>query len=435
MTPSANKQGRYTGRPLERYINRAAAPPLLDTRPASGLGLVVTIPAYDEPDVLGVLDNLQTCDAPPCAVEVIVLVNEGMDATERQRTQNRATTQEVLDWNHRHHTPRWNAQVVHVPPLPSRWVGVGSARKLAMDEALRRLVLAGQPDGIIACLDADCRVKHNYLCELYAAFRSQPDLGVACVYFEHPIENSPDGLVMARYELFLRYYRLGLRLAGSAHAYHSVGSCITVRASAYARQGGMNRRQAGEDFYFLQKLVDGESVTELTTTTVMPAARHSDRVPFGTGHALKQGARDANLIGFYHPEVFIDLKAFFELAPDLFIDPDTLQSALRARPVLALFLASKDAGKHLREIRKNVATQAAFIRRVKRWCNGFMCMKYARFASPQHYAFQDPVVATKTLLQLCHEAPSHIVDVVDALDRLRRLEINGEGIQKADVPG
>ena len=44
---------------------------------------------------------------------------------------------------------------------------------------------------------------------------------------------------------------------------------MAVRAHAYARQGGMNRRQAGEDFYFMQKLVDGEQVENIAEATVL----------------------------------------------------------------------------------------------------------------------------------------------------------------------
>ncbi len=34
-----------------------------------------------------------------------------------------------------------------------------------------------------------------------------------------------------------------------------VGSALAVKALQYVKAGGMNRKQAGEDFYFVQKLV------------------------------------------------------------------------------------------------------------------------------------------------------------------------------------
>ena len=41
---------------------------------------------------------------------------------------------------------------------------------------------------------------------------------------------------------------------GYPDSIYTIGSAFAVRAEAYMKQGGMNRRQAGEDFYFLYKL-------------------------------------------------------------------------------------------------------------------------------------------------------------------------------------
>jgi len=45
-----------------------------------------------------------------------------------------------------------------------------------------------------------------------------------------------------------------LQQAGSPYAYHTIGSAFACRAEAYIAAGGMNRRHAAEDFYFLQQL-------------------------------------------------------------------------------------------------------------------------------------------------------------------------------------
>src|SRR5213594_3575687 len=87
---------------------------------------------------------------------------------------------------------------------------------------------------------------------------------------------------IAAYELHLRYYVRALRYAGFPYAHHTIGSCMAVRADVYKKQGGMNKRQAGEDFYFLQKIIPLGHFTDLTETKVIPSSRPSDRVPFGT---------------------------------------------------------------------------------------------------------------------------------------------------------
>ena len=86
--------------------------------------------------------------------------------------------------------------------------------------------------------------------------------GVSIAY-AHRLEEA-DMTVQAReaimkYELYLRYYRLALEYTGHPHAYHCIGSAFAVRTLDYVAQGGMNKRQAGEDFYFLQKLISAKT--------------------------------------------------------------------------------------------------------------------------------------------------------------------------------
>src|SRR5690606_5551781 len=131
---------------------------------------------------------------------------------------------------------------------------VGLARKIGMDEALRRLDRAGRLDGVIACFDADCTCDPNYLVEVERFFRENPKAPGCSIYFEHPLSGPAEPGIyqaVARYELHLRYYIEALRHAGFPHAFHTIGSSMAARASAYLQQGGMNKRQAGEDFYFL----------------------------------------------------------------------------------------------------------------------------------------------------------------------------------------
>ena len=171
---------------------------------------------------------------------------------------------------------------------------------------------------------------------------------------------------------------------------------MAVRADAYARQGGMNRRQAGEDFYFMQKLVDGEQVENITEATVFPAARLSHRVPFGTGKALNDAMERTMGVGFYSPRTFADLKGFFDQLPICFEScPKPFLDRL-SEP-LQEFMHVQDADSQLQEVRTNVATLAAFERRAKRWLNGFRAMKYARHAAEQHYPYEEPDAAVATL--------------------------------------
>ena len=92
-----------------------------------------------------------------------------------------------------------------------------------------------------------------------------------------------------------------------------MGSAIGVKALPYIKAGGMNRRQAGEDFYFIQKLVPAGGYFSLNSTVVYPSPRPSFRVPFGTGASItKLTESDEPLLLTYNILAFKELKIFFQ---------------------------------------------------------------------------------------------------------------------------
>ena len=66
--------------------------------PRSGLGIVVVIPARDEPALLGALEALWRCDRPACAVEVVVVINSSEQADAREVAANRECLQLAERW-------------------------------------------------------------------------------------------------------------------------------------------------------------------------------------------------------------------------------------------------------------------------------------------------------------------------------------------------
>lgn len=165
--------------------------------------------------------------------------------------------------------------------------GVGEARKIGMDIALR--ILDPSFDSFITSLDADTTVETDYLTELFKFFEEKK-AGAATLGFSHSREKSTPELLRAIeiYEKYLMDYVEGLKNAGSPYAFHSIGSAMAFTPQSYIRAGGMKIRRGGEDFYFLQELVKTSSVSEIKKILVHPSARLSERVPFGTGPALKK---------------------------------------------------------------------------------------------------------------------------------------------------
>jgi hypothetical protein len=368
------------------------------------LGLVVVIPCHDEPDPLTTLECLHRCRRPRAAVEVLLVVNASQRDDAHLRARNRATVDAVLAWKAAFDEPRFRCHVLDFPELPARHAGVGLARKIGMDAAVARFVAAGKADGIIASLDADCTCDRDYLSSLETHFRARPETRACTVYFEHPLEGPLDDVLyraMTHYELFLRYYRQGLRFAAFPHAFYTIGSCMAVRCDAYVRHGGMNRRKAGEDFYFLNKLMAVGGVDENNATRVMPGVRLSTRTPFGTGRALSEGlARPRQSWLTYDPRVFRELAALVaEIDRFYTMRPGEWRGSASLPACMGAFLLEHDIAARHAEIRANCASPRTFKKRFFQWFDAFRALKFVHFASQRAYPRQPLEHACATLLE------------------------------------
>jgi glycosyltransferase involved in cell wall biosynthesis len=378
--------------------------------PPSALGLVVVIPCYNEPDLLRTLEALWACDPPSCDFEVIVVVNDGENSCAEVREQNQFAARQARDWAAQ--SARRGLHVIEAKALPRKKAGVGLARKIGMDEALRRLDAVGQWQRPIVCFDADCICDANYLVEIERFFRESAGAPGAAIYFEHPLEGREAAAITA-YELHLRYYVEGLRRAGFPHAFHTVGSSMAVRAEVYRKQGGMNTRQAGEDFYFLHKIIPLGPFGEINGTRVIASARPSERVPFGTGRAVRNFFESGQLAS-YPVEAFSDLGELFQRVAAL-----QESNELEGLPESLLeFLHRHDVTKRLNEIRTNSASPGAFRKRFFGWFDGFLAMKYIHFARDTRYGEHDVFEVAR---QLCGQD----LRGADLLWHYRRLQRSG----------
>lgn len=190
-------------------------------------------------------------------------------------------------------------------PLPKKNGGVGLARKIGFDLALKYFDYSNNKKKILISLDADCLVSENYIETIVQSFNNN-DLKVAVTNFEHILPDYENQkLAIINYEIFLRYYVLGLKYAKSKFAYHSIGSTIICESDSYIKVGGMNKKKAGEDFYFLEKLAKIANIIKLENASVYPSSRISTRVPFGTGPRIKRFVNNIqNEYLLYSPKSF-----------------------------------------------------------------------------------------------------------------------------------
>ena len=263
-----------------------------------------------------------------------------------------------------------------------------------MDEAIRRFNFLNEPNGIIVSLDADTLVEENYLVEIESFFKQNPDHVGATITFSHQIEGLEkkhlEGVQF--YEKYMDYYKNALDFAGYPWPMFTVGSAFAVKAEAYVKRGGMNRRQAGEDFYFLQNLVQIGPVGEITGTTVHPSARLSDRVPFGTGPVLQKWMKgEENLSKTYNFQAFNDLKQLFDFKNLLFkISEKEYEELLKKLPAsVGIFLKEDNFWFEISDLNKNCSTLPAFQKRFFQKFNAFKILKYLNFSHEKCYQKAD----------------------------------------------
>ena len=355
----------------------------IDDKPETDTGIIVVIPSYGESNINSVTDSLAAADKPDCNVEVIITVNAPQNAPQWSIEKNKDTLSDI-EYRRRNDKNLWFRLFsldIKQGTIPD-W-GVGLARKTGMDEALRRFNAIDNKHGIIACLDADCKVEKNYFSAINDQFVKQKKLNACSIYFEHDIRGSefpePAYKNILQYELHLRYLIQGLKFSGCPWAFHTVGSSMAVRANQYALQGGMNRRQAGEDFYFIQKMISAGGYFSLSSTTVYPSSRTSFRVPFGTGAAMEKLCSESDSqFMTYSPAAFEELRKLFLMAESLYgcSETELINSYYNLPEGIKLYLKKEEWTLKIIEIKGNTSNVQAFRKRFYNWFNMFRIVRY-----------------------------------------------------------
>jgi glycosyltransferase involved in cell wall biosynthesis len=393
---------RTTNAQLTRYLQKHGDVHILEPRvPEKIYDGGVVIPCLAESTSLPLtLNSLADCASDN--IMVLIVVNQSPDTDTEKTHDNQLTLQ-------------WLSAVEYQIDLfwidaasPGKEIqrgGVGAARKMGMDTGLQYL----KPDGLLFCLDADTLVEPEYLQRSFQFFHDNP-MAVAgvCEFRHQPAATPVEQAAIIEYELYMRYYELGLKLAGSPYAYQALGSAIVVPAAAYVKAGGMRAKNGGEDFYFLQALRKFGPVSSLKDITVHPAARPSDRVPFGTGPKIRRIA-DGEHIAFHHPQVFIALKKIIEMVKQYSGSPEKIPEKLDES-----FFSENNFPSAWDKIIRNTPAELARVEAAFHiWFDAFRNLKYIHFIEqqlPQLY----PSLTMKTAFRELFRAFDMIVSLPDS---------------------
>lgn len=301
--------------------------------------------------------------------------------------------------------PNLNIGIVDVSTdgkeMPQKHGGVGFARKLGIDLALSCFDYSSAEKKIIISLDSDCTVSSNYIESIITKFNKN-NLHAAVVKFEHPLIGEEQAAII-NYEIFLRYYVLGLLYAKSHYAYFSVGSVIICDVESYIKVGGMNKRKAGEDFYFLEKLAKLDKINKIEDATVFPSSRSSDRVPFGTGASIKRildNVRDEYIL--YNPVVFEIIKSWLEIYSSINLSVNVGQILNEAREInnhLYLFLIQQNFENDWINIIKNTKSEIQLEKQKLNWMDSFRTLKLIHFLRDNEIPNQNMFISLNQLFK------------------------------------
>jgi len=414
---------------FKRYIEKNCIySPIIKEKPAIDLNLIVVIPCYNEPDILTTITSIAACYETKKSVEIIIVINSSERTPEHIVHQNYKTEKELLQILDTFATKNKKFHVIHKTSLPKKHAGVGLARKIGMDEAIQRFNQINNQEGVIISFDADSICAPNWLTSIEDYYSINLKANGSCVYFEHPISgnafNTDIYNAIIQYELFLRYYNQALRLTGYPFAFHTVGSCFNVKASVYATQGGMNRKQAGEDFYFLQKIIPLGNFAEINTTCIYPSSRPSDRVPFGTGPIINRLIKNKEPLETYSFESFLDIKKVFNQVNNLFRsrEPEINNMISNQSEIMQSFLIDNNILGNILEINTNSSSLENFRKRFYKWFNAFKILKYLNHSHKNNYKLKPIIeVASELLIYKSIQTPKHS-KAIELLNKYREIE-------------
>ncbi|MFK7829589.1 MAG: hypothetical protein AB8B57_07420 [Congregibacter sp.] len=377
---------------LHKYIKQYAEPEaraLLEAKLSLRWANVLVIPAYNESPAL--LQGL-----PAWSNTLLILVLNRPDSDPDTRC-NDALRQYAMTLPEQASMSNANAKLLALknanhlllierPTSLPQGEGVGLARKIGCDSALALGAARCIGSRWIHCSDADATLPNEYF---LAAARVSTAVALSYSYSHRRPSDPRERVAIQVYEQYLQHYVDGLRSAGSPYAFHTLGSCIAVDATAYAKVRGFPRRAAGEDFYLLNKLAKHGAIATPDCSPIRLSARLSQRAPFGTGPALvkllqQQDPKQSAM--FYSARCFEGLREFIncvEKEGHPGMDIDSLKESLAHAPEARAASQKLGVAKFFSHASSQCADRAAFRRQFHQWFDGFKTLKFVHELSQQ----------------------------------------------------
>ena len=344
----------------------------------------IVIPAYAELEFLPLTIESINQNKPELLNQtlVVVVVNNANNSPQSIKANNQLTIQKINENNY-----QFTLAVVDAASpgleLPLKHAGVGLTRKIGMDLALSHLT---SPQSLIFCTDADTQVSPDYLSKVKQYFKSH-NASAAVIGFRH-LESSDiaNNDYIEQYEKFLKTTAEKMQRAGSPYGYIAMGSTMVCTAESYCAVGGMPRKKATEDFYFLQELTKYCGVHNIPDILVFPSSRPISRVHLGTGFRMEQMQKGFDITNLYYSDdAYRYLSKWLQLGGHAWEKSlnDLLKDIKSIHPNLIGFLKIEGIETIWSKIQNNAPSELHFKEQFHRWFDGLKTIRFLkRFSSP-----------------------------------------------------
>ena len=258
--------------------------------------------------------------------------------------------------------------------------GVGLARKIGCDLAVQLFNMGKIKSPWIYSTDADAFLPDNYFDQ-----NVSPSASAKVFNFHHIQCDTQVSQATQLYEQSIKYYQQGLLWAKSPYAFYTLGSTLAVHAEYYCQVRGFPTRSAGEDFYLLNKLAKVGHIEFAHHINIEIEARTSERVPFGTGPAVKkimEGLDQEKEYCYYNPLIFVTLKTLLSAVTELANNTDYFA---QLPPTIQATLTSLGFHKFETHAKKQCKNEKQFVKSFHDWFDAFMTLKFVHTLQQNEY--------------------------------------------------
>tara|TARA_Y100001970_G_scaffold120870_1_gene149939 strand:+ start:9 stop:1127 length:1119 start_codon:yes stop_codon:yes gene_type:complete len=341
---------------------------------------LITIPCYDELDYIKkTLESISKQSIKLLNKTLIsVTINNSNKENKTVRENNQKTYEELINVN-------YNFELIIIDAyskeksIEDKNAGVGMARKISVDACLNYI----HPDSLISFIDADTTLSKNYLSRIHSSYKKNGWEG-ATVDFEHDRDFPETIELINEYENFLKTTASKIAASGSPYNYVPLGSTMVCTFNSYIAIGGMNRKKAAEDFYFLQELEKYSGVHKINEVLVHPSSRYLNRTYLGTSTRLKKCMDgELEMKSFYYSDAaFNILNKWLSLALSSreINCGSMLNKASKINSELKHFLIDHNINKSWDSI-ISAPSNKHFTNQFHRWFDGFKTLKLLKLFS------------------------------------------------------